>query len=388
MVPNSILKEFNQRFDGSPTHYIRSPGRINLIGEHIDYCGGLVMPMAINQSIHGWYRFNQSSQINVYSEQFGQQVAINPLDVAQKPCGQWRDYPQGILRLGVHRQLAKGFDLYIRSDIDAGGLSSSASLLAMMSLINHQALTGEVLALGARGERLSLALLCQQAENQFVGVPSGIMDPVSVLIGGAIVLACQTLKFEQLKALPLDYCFVVMDTRVPRTLASSGYAQRVDEIQQIKSILGEKIPAGGLALCPEAEMVNCLDKLTDPSLNRRARHIFSEQRRVKQAADAINADDLEQFGQLMQDSHRSLQRDYEVSCPELDLICSLSKSSGLSLGARMTGAGFGGCAISLIRTRDARSHASLVKNRYMAETGLEPRLITCEPATGTQIIEL
>ncbi len=251
-----------------------------------------------------------------------------------------------ILNLGAHRQIGRGFDLWVTSDLSAGGLSSSASFLGLLALINHHALTGESVDLIDVSQRLTLALLCRQVENQFIGVPSGIMDPASVLIGGLVTLDCRTLQFNRLQPIPASHRLVIMDTGVPRTLAASGYAQRVAEISAIDAQIARVNPTAaakrysGLATLTLDAAEATLSLLKSDVLKARARHIFSEQARVEQAALTLAQQDMEGLGRLMNDSHQSLKIDYEVSCPELDLITQLSRASGLALGSRMTGRWF------------------------------------------------
>ena len=386
--------QFEHLFNAKPSFAVRCPGRINLIGEHIDYCGGLVMPMAIAQSTQGWYRFNGTSQIRIYSARFDALSSFNPHDVLQPPKGTWEDYVQGILNLGAHRQAGCGFDLLVTSDLNAGGLSSSASFLGLLALVNHHALTGARIESRDVSQRLTLALLCQQVENQFVGVPSGIMDPASVLLGGLMTLDCRTLKFQPLQAIPETHRLVIMDTGVPRTLAASGYAQRVAEVGAIETLIANRDSTditsryAGLATLPDDQMAKVLALLASDPLKHRARHIFSEQARVVQAALALEKEDMGVLGHLMNESHQSLSVEYDVSCPELDLITQLSRDSGLALGARMTGAGFGGCAISLVPVEHLEAHQAWVMRAYRQQTGIEPILLASEVAEGANIIAL
>ena len=395
MIDEATAQEqFEHLFKAVPSFVVRAPGRINLIGEHIDYCGGLVMPMAIEHSTEGWYRFNSTSQIRIYSTRFETLTIFNPHDVMQSPKGTWEDYVQGILNLGAHRQAGCGFDLWVTSDLHAGGLSSSASFLGLLALVNHHALTGARIELSDVSQRLTSALLCQQVENQFVGVPSGIMDPASVLLGGLMTLDCRTLKFQRLQAIPETHRLVIMDTGVPRTLAASGYAQRVAEVGAIETLIANRDSTdktsryAGLATLPDDQMAKVLSLLASDPLKNRARHIFSEQARVVQAALALEKEDMGALGRLMNESHQSLSVEYDVSCPELDLITQLSRDSGLALGARMTGAGFGGCAISLVPVEHLEAHQAWVTSAYQQQTGIEPILLASEVAEGASIIAL
>ena len=260
--------------------------------------------------------------------------------------------------------------------------------------MNHHALTGARIESRDVSQRLTLALLCQQVENEFVGVPSGIMDPASVLLGGLMTLDCRTLKFQPLQAIPETHRLVIMDTGVPRTLAASGYAQRVAEVGAIETLIANRDSTditsryAGLATLPDDQMAKVLALLASDPLKHRAHHIFSEQARVVQAALALEKEDMGALGRLMNESHQSLSVEYDVSCPELDLITQLSRDSGLALGARMTGAGFGGCAISLVPVEHLEAHQAWVTRAYQQQTGIEPILLASEVAEGANIIAL
>lgn len=382
------ITEFRSVFGADPSHVAHAPGRINLIGEHIDYCGGLVMPMTIKQETRGYYRFTGRSEVRVFSGRFNQLNVINPLDVMSLASGVWGDYVRGLLRIGTHRQLGRGFDLWLTSDLSGGGLSSSASLLALLALVNHHALSNQIVDDSNASFRLTLALLCQQVENNFVGVPSGVMDPVSILMGGLIKLDCQTLKFERLRSIPETHCLVVMDTGVPRTLAASGYAERVAEIEQIEALNPAIANRQRLAQLDAQTADLVLENLDAPVLKARACHIFTEQTRVEKSALALADRDLVQLGHLMNESHRSLSKDYQVSCDALDHITQISRDSGYALGARMTGAGFGGCAIALVPKVDADRHNAAVEEAYQLHTGLKPALLVAEPGGSAHIVAI
>ncbi len=377
--------QFYKVFGEQPTHVAQAPGRINVIGEHIDYCGGLVMPMTIKQQTRGYYRFTGRSEVRVFSDRFDALNRFNPLDVMRLPSGSWGDYVQGLLKIGAHRQLGRGFDLWLTSDLSGGGLSSSASLLALLAMVNHHALSDQIVDDSNPSFRLTVALLCQQVENNFVGVPSGVMDPVSILMGGLIKLDCRTLKFERLRPIPESHCLVVMDTGMPRTLAASGYAERVREIAQIESFHSGVNHRQGLAQLDAGTADSILSGLSDPKLKARARHIFSEQARVEKAAEALSEGNLSRLGHLMNESHRSLSEDYQVSCGPLDQITQASRDSGLALGARMTGAGFGGCAIALVAKIDVEQHNAVVAASYQKQTGVKPMLLIAESGNGARI---
>ncbi len=209
-----------------------------------------------------------------------------------------------------------------------------------------------------------------------------------------MTLDCRTLKFQRLQAIPETHRLVIMDTGIPRTLAASGYAQRVADVAAIETRMAnsdlahEPARSSGLATLPDDRVAQVLSLLASDPLKRRARHIFSEQARVVQSARALEKNDMAALGRLMNESHQSLSVDYDVSCPELDLITQLSRDSGLALGARMTGAGFGGCAISLVPVSQLEAHQAQVTSAYQRQTGITPVLLVSEVAEGAGIAEL
>ena len=379
------VEGFTRIFGSVPSHRIVAPGRINLIGEHIDYCGGQVMPMAIDQHTTGLFRLNDKSVVRIYSDRFDEMATVIPHDVLTKKAGIWNDYAQGLLRESAHRSPDKGFDLLVRSTLGSGGLSSSSSFLAMLALANHFALAGEMIDPADRGLRLQLALNCQRAENSFVGIPSGIMDPAAILLGGLIKLDCNTLKYTRLTPLPKAYCIVILDTGTPRTLVGSGYAKRVQEVRAIEALLGRELLGNGLANLDPQLLSKAKGKLPDPILKARLEHLVTEQQRVIQAADCLSVGNMSDLGTLMNASHYSLQSDYQVSSKELDAITTLSRHHSATAGSRMTGAGFGGCAISLCRRDQVTEHNRCISEDYFNETGHTAGLYTTDTAGPARI---
>ncbi|MBT5601720.1 MAG: galactokinase [Gammaproteobacteria bacterium] len=385
----SSIPDFNEAFKAvfghAASHRVIAPGRINLIGEHIDYCGGQVMPMAIDQNTSALFRGNGGSTIRVYSDRYNELVTLVPHDVLTKKQDHWSDYAQGLLRESAHRSINKGFDLLVRSTLDSGGLSSSSSFLALLALANHFALTGESVSASDKGLRLQLALNCQRTENHFVGIPSGIMDPASILLGGLIQLDCNTLKYSHLNPLPDEYCIIILDTSTPRSLASSGYAERVEQVRAIEKILGHDRPKNGLANLDPNQLSTAQGKLPGTTLKRRLQHLVSEQQRVLEAAKCLADANITSLGLLMNESHESLKSSYDVSSPELDVITTISRQHAATLGSRMTGAGFGGCAISLCHRDLADEHNQFVAEAYFQSTGLQAGLYITDTALPASI---
>lgn len=377
------LMRFEALFGAAPLFEISAPGRINLIGEHIDYAGGLVMPMTIQLGTQALMRPNHRSEVRVFSERYSEQVIIRPQEVLREARGHWSDFVRGYLSIATHRQLGAGFDLYVTSNIEMGGLSSSASFLAIIALANRTVIQGEASTSSLDDtERLALALQCKQVENEWIGVPSGIMDPAAIFLGGIRQLDCLTLKSTLMPELSADVTLVLMDTKVPRTLASSAYQERVRELQAI-SEHGESIGLKRLRhlAALSDDLVSTLDhSLTDPTLKRRLRHVSSEHRRVQVAAEALHSGDWATLGHLMDQSHASLRDDYEVSCDALDWVTEASRNAPGSLGSRLTGAGFGGAAIALVEAGSLAAHEEAVRRNFAAKAGYEPNLVTLRVA--------
>ena len=387
----ALRARFVAQFGADPLFEISAPGRVNLIGEHIDYTGGLVMPMTIQLETRALMRPNQRSEIRVFSERFSEHVVVRPHEVSRTLKGHWSDFVKGYALVSCHRQIGAGFDLYVTSNLEMGGLSSSASFLAVIALANRIQTQGEASALSLDDtERLAIALQCQQVENEWIGVPCGIMDPSSILLGGIRQLDCQTLKSTLLPKLSDDIALVLMDTKVPRTLASSAYKDRVRQLHAIAE-MGESIGQRRLrhlATLSDDQVSALMAAVTDDTLKRRLRHVSTEQRRVLRAAEALRQSDYLTLGDLMNQSHASLRDDYEVSCEALDWITAASREAPGSLGARLTGAGFGGAAIALVHSGALEAHNDSVREAFAHHSGYEPELVTLRTGSRAEALRL
>ena len=320
---------------------------------------------------------NGRSEIRVYSERFKEMAIIRPHQVGTGAQGHWSDYARGLLLTTTHRSVGHGFDLYVTSNLEMGGLSSSAAFLAVIALANqwvsgpgHHSLSLD------DTERLAIALQCQQVENEWIGIPCGIMDPAAILLGGVRQLDCQTLRSTALPNLDEGVSLLLMDTKVPRTLAASAYEERVNELQAICDI-GQQAGLGRirhLATLSEPDAERLGQSVQSDILKRRLRHVLSEQARVISAARALANQDYPRLGALMNQSHYSLRDDYHASCKELDWITEASREAVGGLGARLTGAGFGGAAIALVKTADISDHMSAVRDAFVEKAGYEPIL--------------
>jgi galactokinase len=310
----------------------RAPGRVNLIGEHTDYNDGLVMPAAIDFATYVDVSARADRRLAVHSENYSETVEFDLDDPEPRARGHWSDYV-----LGVAKMLdANGADLRIRSDVPMGaGLSSSAALEVAVALA----------LLRSDMDRTALAKLCQRAENEFVGVRCGIMDQFSACharAGNALMLDCRTLE-HRFVPLPAGVTLVIANTMVRHSLAAGEYNRRRAECEEGSAHFGRSLRDVTIA-----ELEREGRGLSD-LVYRRCRHVISENARVIAAAAALEGGDLLNFGELMYQSHRSLRDDFEVSCAELDTLVEIAAAVPGVVGSRMTGGGFGGCTISLVR---------------------------------------
>jgi galactokinase len=328
---------FKEVFGAAPAAVAVAPGRINIIGEHTDYSGGLALPAAIDRYVAVGVRPRRDEQVVLSTDRFGGLITLPALPDSRR--GHWSDYVVGVareLRGGVGHW--GGFDAAVVADLPPGaGLSSSGALEVATA----------VALLAARGvdmPGLEVAKLCQRAENRFVGAHTGIMDPVAALYGragNALVLDCRSLSWESVPLPDARYAWLLADTRVKHDLAAAAYNDRRRDCEQAEGILG-------VADLRDVTLAD-LDRLPDPRLRRRVRHIVSENARVVQAVDALRRRDAPALGSLLAASHASLRDDFEVSCGELDCLVTLAGEVSSVIGARMMGGGFGGCVLLLVQ---------------------------------------
>ncbi|MBM3268991.1 MAG: galactokinase [Candidatus Sericytochromatia bacterium] len=378
-----VREAFKARFGAAPHLVARAPGRVNLIGEHTDYNGGFVFPMAISRAAYVAIGPAEGSQTTVQSVQFRETDAFPAGDLER--TGTWRDYVRGVVAIAAKLGLeARPCNLLVDGDVPLGsGLSSSAALeVATFTALN--AYNGWGLP------ALDIAKLSQRAENDFVGVNCGIMDQLVSVFGEedcALFVDCRSLEF---RPIPLHLAengvqVAILDSEVPRTLATGGYNQRRQECEEGVALLAQALGRDLDALrdVSEAEFAAHAQVLPMP-IRARVRHVVSENARVLRAATFLAAGDVTAFGELMDQSHDSLRDDYEVSCEELDLLVSLARNTQGVLGARLTGAGFGGCAVALVRS-EALPALQAALDGYMRQTGLTPAIWLCNAASGASV---
>ena len=374
----SLAQRFKDRF-GETARLYQAPGRVNLIGEHTDYNDGFVMPAAIDFYTRVAIAPRTDRILAVYSREFAETVEFDLDRLPETRSGHWSDYVAGVAKkLKASGRRLAGVNLLIEGDVPQGaGLSSSASVevAAGYALLK---------ASNAAFEPDELALLCQKAENEFVGARCGIMDQfVSVhgKSGCALLLDCRSLESCPLR-LPEDVRIVICNTMVRHSVASGEYNQRRAECEEGARILSRHLPdiraLRDVTVLDLASYENNLPTV----VARRCRHVVSENARVLKAADALELNDVKAFGRLMQESHKSLRDDFEVSCPELDLMVDLAQATEGVYGARMTGGGFGGCTVNLVRTKRVNLFKENVSQQYQHVTGLTPEMYECAAVDG------
>ncbi|HXR18396.1 MAG TPA: galactokinase [Steroidobacteraceae bacterium] len=392
---NALRSDFIDLFCSSP-EFVRAPGRVNLIGEHTDYNAGFVMPAAIGFYTTVGIASRSDRQLQVRSSNFAETLTLSlpePGTVPRSRGGRshWTDYVLGVAwALQEHGVGLRGADLLIHGEVPLGaGLSSSASLEVAVALALSR-LAG--VALG----RLALATLCQQAENEYVGMRCGIMDQftaVSARAGHALMIDCRSLEHQHLPLNPRlpaagqPVRLVICNTLVRHQLAGSEYSRRREQCEQGVRTFARIAPGIQALRDVSPALLQAHESQLDPVIYRRCRHVVSENERVREAAKALVEHDLARFGQLMRDSHRSLRDDYEVSCDELDLMVRLAESIDGVYGARMTGGGFGGCTVNLVRADAVTRFRSLITARYAGATGRSPEIYVCEAVDGAGPLE-
>ncbi|HEY8228310.1 MAG TPA: galactokinase [Pyrinomonadaceae bacterium] len=357
----------------------RAPGRVNLIGEHTDYNDGFVMPAALNFSTFVTISPLPGRVLQVFSENFNKSVSIDFNTGKPKPRGDWSDYVVGVaVMLQDAGYVLGGAKLKIRGEVPIGsGLSSSAAIevASACALIANSNITID---------RVELAKLCRRAENEFVGARVGIMDQFISLHGRAkkaLLLDCRSLEYELLP-LSSEAHLVVCNTMVKHKLASGEYNERRAQCEAGVKHLSQTLPHVTALRDVTLEQLEAHGKQLPDVIYRRCRHVVTENARVLEAGEALKRGDLRAFGKLMYESHRSLRDDYEVSCPELDVMVELASKIEGVYGARMTGGGFGGCTVNLVANEHVDEFTRTVANGYEQKTKLKPEIFVCETADG------
>ena len=374
----ALQAEFTAMFGGAAAVY-RAPGRVNLIGEHTDYNEGFVLPAAIDLACWAAASRRGDDRLVLYSSNFGESVECGLGDQSLSPSGKWSDYPLGVAReLQRSGYRLRGANLYVRGDVPLGaGLSSSAAIevcvgYALLHLSGHAI------------DRARLALLCQRAENEFVGTRCGIMDQFIAChgeAGHAVLLDCRSLAHRAVR-LPDQMQLVICNTMVKHALAAGEYNTRRAQCEEGVRLLAQVLPPiRALRDVTRSELEQHRSRLPE-TIYRRCRHVVTENERVHKLASALQSGEENAAGELMAESHRSLRDDYEVSCAELDLMVDLAARQKGVFGARMTGGGFGGCTVNLVHAAESLEFRRNVASAYRSATGLDPDIYVCKPSQG------
>ncbi len=376
-VEEVVYQAFGERFGEAPAIVVRAPGRVNLIGEHTDYNDGFVMPLAIDRASWIALRPRPGRRVIVHALDFGEQDSFDLDDLAPRR-GSWSDYVRGVVWALLHHGYAlSGWEGVLAGDVPIGaGLSSSAAL----ELVVARAFAAVA---GWPWDAARMARVSQVAENQWVGMNCGIMDQMISAAGvaeHALLIDCRTLETRPLP-LPAQTAVVVLDTTTRRGLVDSAYNERRAQCEAAAAHLGVAA-LRDVAMDRLEAARGALDALT----YRRARHVITENDRVLQACEAMAAGDAAALGRLLDASHVSLRDDFEVSSRELNIIVEVAQAHRACLGARMTGAGFGGCAVALVAGGGLEEFVAHAAAGYVSATGLIPRVYVCRATDGAAVV--
>jgi galactokinase len=376
---NPIREQFEQRYGIHPRLMIRAPGRVNLIGEHTDYNDGFVLPAAIDRATYVAARPRDDNKIHIFAVDLQDEDEFALGDITYSTEHRWSNYIRGVAKgLLIAGHSLGGANLLITSDVPRGsGLSSSAALEVAtgytFQVLNRLNLLGE-----------ELALLAQGAENTFVGVQCGIMDQFISALGRqdhALLLDCRDLNYRPIP-LPPDVKIIVCDSHMERSLAASAYNQRRKECDEAVRLFKQWYPKiTALRDISVAQFRAHETDLSDP-VRARARHVITENDRAVRGAAALEAGDVATFGKLMDESHASLRDDYEVSTAEMDALVAAAQPLPGCYGSRLTGAGFGGCTVSLVGRDAVERFKTEVAAAYKQATGRETTIYVCRASDG------
>ena len=387
-LKQDLMNDFEKVYNKKAESFFFAPGRINLIGEHIDYSGGLVMPATITLGTYALVKKREDEIVNFYSNNFKEigVISVDLNDLRNDPKDNWANYPKGVIwamvNLGI--EFSHGLDILFFGNIPNGaGLSSSASI---------QLLTGEIFRtyFSLDLTNIDLALLAQKSENEFIGVNCGIMDQFAVAMGKenqAILLNTETLEYSYNPVVLEDKSILIMNTNKRRGLEDSAYNQRIEECSQALSIIQDHYDVEHICSINTEELLKIKSYFKDPIIYKRAHHAVSENERTLLSSKVLKEGNVEAFGKLLNESHLSLKNDYEVSSKELDCLVENAWLEEGVLGARLTGAGFGGCAIAIIEDKYKEQIIKNISEKYLGEIGYEADFYIAEIGPGLREIK-
>jgi galactokinase len=379
-----LLEAFQRQFGAMPTNVAIGPGRVNLIGEHTDYNDGFVLPVALKRDVRLAWRRRDDRHVRLYSLEYDESFEFDLDQPLYNKLMLWCNYVQGVAwALQEQGLVLTGLDGVVSGNVPRGsGLSSSAGLeiSAAVALMNAAGVSDQL-----AGPQVARA--AQRAENEFVGVSCGIMDQFISMLGAenhALLIDCRSLDYE-LVPFPESAALVIGNTKASRSLASSAYNQRVQECAAGVAALQTALPTIRALRDVTSAQLEEHKSLLSPMVYRRCRHVVSENERVLQTVTALRQSDLTKVGQLMNASHESLRADYEVSSPALDLMVETMRSAPGCYGARLTGAGFGGCAVALVAPAQAQAVADIIYEKYPKVANVWPEVYTSRAAAGARL---
>jgi galactokinase len=372
-----VEQDFRKRFGAAPTVVVRSPGRVNLIGEHTDYNDGFVLPIAIDREVWIALRPRDDRRVVVHSLDYDGSLSFE-LGPISRAGTDWKEYVKGVAwALQEAGHILKGWEGVMSGEVPRGaGLSSSAAVeLAVQRAFATVS--------GLPWKPSEMALLGQRVENKWIGVNSGIMDQM-IVAGGrqnhALLIDCRDLALQPVPV-PAGALVVVLDTGTRRGLVDSAYNERRSQCEEAARFFGVKALRD-----VDARTFSARQNELEPLVRRRARHVITENDRTVEAAKAMRAGDLKRLGELMDASHASLRDDFEVTNDALNTIVSLARAQPGCFGARMTGAGFGGCAVALVAPEQAEAFVRSVSEKYKQSTGNTSQCYVCQAADGASVV--
>ena len=385
-----LTDTYRETYGHAPAHIARAPGRVNLLGEHVDYNDGFVLPAAIDRETYIAFSPTDAHASTLLALDLDQQVSFSPEEILQKrqsdatPLPEWALYPAGVLwALQEENLAAPNMNAAYSSNVPPGsGLSSSASI-EMAFMIAWQALGGWDLA------PMQRALLGQKAENNYVGVKCGIMDQFASACGvenKLLSLDCRSLEWQTVP-LPENVSIVIADTTVRHKLTTGEYNNRRSACEEAVRLLSQDLPGIKSLRDVSLDDFNRLAANLPGEIEKRARHVVEEIERTKQAQAWLEAGDIQSFGKSMNECHISLRDLYEVSCPELNAMVDIAQSIPGCYGARLTGAGFGGCTVNLVANESVEAFVQTLAKNYQVETGLVPEIYVTRAANGAELIK-
>jgi galactokinase len=374
---NTVVNKYKELYGGEPTVIVRAPGRVNLIGEHTDYNDGFVLPMAIDRSFWIALSPREDTLVEIYSIDLDETDKFDAENPSHKP-GHWGEYLRGIAwYLTKQGHKLTGWQGVASGNIPIGaGLSSSAGV----ELATARAFSA---VSGIEWQAVEMAKVSQNTEIEWVGVNCGIMDQLisaTGVAGHAVLIDCRSLALDTVP-LPEGTSVIILDTSTRRGLVDSAYNERRSQCEEAAAYFG-------VTALRDVSLVEFKAKMSGMPLlaQKRAKHVISENERTLKAAEVMKSGDAQALGKLMNESHQSLEEDFEVSSDALNAIVAISQSRPECYGARMTGAGFGGCGVALVKAGQEGVFSSYVSEKFKEQTGLEAKLYICEAADGAKLI--